>query len=1217
MSMLLFPILKSLSLAALSFNAFAFEGEVQKGENNRVSMLVGMQQAMLASILLETLSFIFPISLGVYTLLWVTLTGVPIVSAISLSVSSLYNMFEAELKKYPALESAVLKISEELKKFIQEYPVIKDIIKHPYGKKIKLVFDKLLLMCASNSSNITALFNSSYKWLGSVYFYGQAALFSIIAITVNPVFGLTGLAYFAVSALRSKAYLPAIVSKPLEKFERYVCTFSGLFQANILLKSAFFFNMAILGFQEIILPKILKDKLKDSDFLTVLNDDVTKKPEELSDVLKKNITLSEFQDLLFKDTNVSKDQFDVSALLLDENGNLKEGDLLAEFERVFNGFKKAHIINNKEEQSGAVIWKESKDVYVEIFILSMKSLNEKVDESINKAAKKYKENTWKNNILYAWNLFFVPFQLGLGMYLELYLIGNKLLTNMKVDKPFATTVKHLAQTPDHYLLSTVPQLNFKALKKDVRTLYIKKDGKIDISAVKASILKSVKFVAKAKTIDLKLHNKLSDLYARLNMTENQVKLDKETLKLKQENLKKQLQALHENNAGNNESGLDLIKVRNEMEDVQERLDILELTRDKANDCINGINKELQDQWRADLKLPKEATEDEILLAFMMENFSDVCDKIQTGAGLNNKTVSSIKYFQAMGTQVLARCHDLINSVDSIDHIFAEDMVRQLALEAGDFCATAMYDMVGSLYAQHRHDILEKAKKEPLSAKEKMQIFLQEERQRIVDTMLNTLNEIPFLPIFIDFRDRHVQSAILSNLTALNLPGKFNVNSDLSNDKGDFLSDMINKWLSYVIARQLMVIEHGYSPEHIVQKLGRQSGDGYAFNINDCMKEWKEKFEDPEVKAFIEEILGPMVFGDYALELRKKLCTLMLYDFGIIEKTNPTDREELPEDPGAIKDLNQEFSLLGEGIQALFCRRPGTIENSPESKGMPLVVGMLTALSSAIKQSSEQGNEQAKKDMQALQSALMDMNVLESVASLANKAMKLVQRLEEEAADLQVFAADGSINSKELGEFVQISYQRGISIVAECLGEQGKIEMRDNMLEMSQRMEGIGAVVAQGIDDAQALTFIDRSNGKINTDALISELPRFVQENLNRLHAFSIQSGLIETPANRAYGPDGQALSVFDMAAGDRSQPPRVEGLVHDALNQAVDYVEEHGIPSPEDMATLLAAGVRFTLLADFSRQNPSQLNFDLALPEAVAEPEEFADQPVEPAVFNP
>src|SRR5690606_27308296 len=108
-----------------------------------------------------------------------------------------------------------------------------------------------------------------------------------------------------------------------------------------------------------------KDKLKDSDFLTVLNDDVTKKPEELSDVLKKNITLSEFQDLLFKDTNVSKDQFDVSSLLLDENGNLKEGDLLAEFERVFNGFKKAHIINNKEEQSGAVIWKESKDVYVE------------------------------------------------------------------------------------------------------------------------------------------------------------------------------------------------------------------------------------------------------------------------------------------------------------------------------------------------------------------------------------------------------------------------------------------------------------------------------------------------------------------------------------------------------------------------------------------------------------------------------------------------------------------------------------------------------------------------------------------------------------------------------------------------------------------------------------------------------------------------------------
>jgi hypothetical protein len=1206
MLMVLLPVLKSLSLAVLGFKSFAFEGEVQKGENNRVSMMVGMQQAMLASVLLETLSFIFPLSLGVYALLWIALAGVPIISAISLSFSSMYKTLEAELRKYSAIKLFLPKI-------IDEYPAIKNIIEHPYSKKIKAALEKLILV--SNSPRMTAVFNISHKWLGSVYFYGQAALFSIVAVTVNPVFGLTGLAYFAVSALRSKAYLPAIVSKTLEKFELYVSRFAGLFQANVLLKFSFFFNIAVLGFQEIILPKILAHKLgKDSDFLTVVNDDMTKKPKEIEDVLKSNITLSEFKELFFKDTNVSKNQVDSSSLV-DSDTPIEEFKLLFNFKEERK--KKAQLFNentplkNKREQSASVIWKESKDFYVQIFIHLMNSMNKNLELSMNEIESKYKEKTWKNYILLTFHSIWTSFKLGFGIYVELYVVGKKILTNMKVDKPLATTVGHLAQMPDHYLMNKVSQLNFKVLKESVRKLFIKDDGIINISAHRATIFKSVKFIAKAKEIDPSsgLYNQLSDLYARKDMSSEKLGRDKGDLRSKLQKVENQLKELHEEN---NENELQILQ--KSRVDIQEKLRILNLSLDEVDANISEISNTLLVQWRVDLKLPQEATEDDVLLAFMMENFSDVCYKIQTGAGLNNKTVSSIKYFQAMGTQVLAHLNHLIELPDGKGKVFAEDIVRTLALEAGDFCATAMYDMVGNIYAQNRNDILEKAKGEPLSAKEKMQIYLQEERQRIFDKMLYSLNEMPFLPIFIDFRDRHVQSSILSNLTALNLPGKFNVNSDLSNHKGDFLSDMLNKWFSYVIARQFMVIDHGYSPEHIIQELNRQNGNGYAFNIETCMAEWIEKFEDQKVKNFIAEILDPCtVFGEYAMELREKLCALMLYDFGIIEKTNPAEREELPEmDRHLMNAFNQDFGSLGEGIQALF--RPGVIESLPISEDMkPFVVGMLDALSSAVeKPSAQAGNGQAE-EMQALQSVLNNMD-LSAVASLANKAVELAECLEKEAAELRIVGLDGSIDSKELGEFVELSYQHSIAMVADWLGEQGQKDMQLSILQIRQRMQGIGGIVAECVNDAQRLTFI-RPNGEININALMRELPRFAQENVNRLHAFSTQSGLMPTPANIARGPDGQVLPVFDMEAGDVSQPPVVEHLVREALRQGVDYVNEYGIPSsPEEIAAaaaLLSNGGRQPILHNF-RQAPANLGLP-PLPEA----EQPGVPGAEPAVFTP
>ena len=78
----LWPILKGVSLAVLGFKAFAFQHEVLKGEDEGVSVLIGFNQAILASVLLETLNFVVPIGFWLYTGAWLALSVPPIAASI-------------------------------------------------------------------------------------------------------------------------------------------------------------------------------------------------------------------------------------------------------------------------------------------------------------------------------------------------------------------------------------------------------------------------------------------------------------------------------------------------------------------------------------------------------------------------------------------------------------------------------------------------------------------------------------------------------------------------------------------------------------------------------------------------------------------------------------------------------------------------------------------------------------------------------------------------------------------------------------------------------------------------------------------------------------------------------------------------------------------------------------------------------------------------------
>ncbi len=306
------------------------------------------------------------------------------------------------------------------------------------------------------------------------------------------------------------------------------------------------------------------------------------------------------------------------------------------------------------------------------------------------------------------------------------------------------------------------------------------------------------------------------------------------------------------------------------------------------------NRSLIAAWKRELSIENE-TDAVLFRTYVMMRLQQACDVIAAGGdALMDKDVASLAEFQQMGQHVLARCQYLLSTNEPQNIREAQDMLAILAVESGDYCANAAYDVVKALYTQHVVPALIQEIPD-MTSEDKLGLFLQDQRQHLFDQIYDFVKNHPDVnKIFpdLDFNDRHTYSSVAKALSVMHLKVKFNAQSDLSNNQVGFLSMLGAQFYGYVISRVMMLLEHGYSPDKVIQSMLDQNaaGDDDPFNSGVCARDWSTAFSDPQVQEYIEDIL--IATGTESDEARKRIYTMMLYDQGILKCTNPAARAEI-------------------------------------------------------------------------------------------------------------------------------------------------------------------------------------------------------------------------------------------------------------------------------------------------------------------------------------
>jgi hypothetical protein len=709
----LYPVLKGLCLGVLSFRAFAFQVEILKGDNNRTSFLAGLQHVVMAAILLETFAFVFPLSAGVYSTASLILSGIPLIAAFA---AGSYAQFK----------------------------------KNPYLKLFTDVLDNLLAKIPPDIVTFTNKYAVGFhQWIGTVYFAAQVALFSIIAVTLNPALGFTGLGYFGMSALRANNYLPGFIDKALEEVEHWVGLFAGLIQSNVILKATAIFSITLVSFQNIVLPRLLKKYLgKDSEFLQVSDlVEIEKVEDKISKEVKKDTFIELFRKL------------PSPLLLLKKN---KPGDEALQKETML-------FIEN-----------------------TLKSLKLKVTGAFNLPTE-----TFNDKIMYFPRLAVALFSKGK----EVFFSVNDSLNNAAKTQAFSTTIKHMAYTPPR-LIADAPEIDFVAFKKDIKR-NIRRDNN---PSYRSMCLESDKFLA----IDQEL---------KANLTNFRDKKNK----------------FYSDRAQG-------VKNKDSLEEI--------------NAEIKKINEKIIIKWRKKLNLPEDVQEEEIFCSYIEYRLNDVFSKIETGKGMMwDKSKGSFNEFQQIGKHLISHCQNLFQSNDNEKNREAQSILAVLAIDAGDYCANAAYTVANELYTQYVYPVLAEGNLDKLSPKEKLALYLQQQRQALFENIYSIAVASPLLS-HLDLQDRHVHSQIMSQVGVLNLSGKSNAKSDLSNNRGNFVAELYSKFLAYIGARLLLVLDNGYSPEHIINAMKEDAHGGglSTFDVDECAQAWVNSFQDEDLRNLLNDIL---------------------------------------------------------------------------------------------------------------------------------------------------------------------------------------------------------------------------------------------------------------------------------------------------------------------------------------------------------------------------
>lgn len=331
---------------------------------------------------------------------------------------------------------------------------------------------------------------------------------------------------------------------------------------------------------------------------------------------------------------------------------------------------------------------------------------------------------------------------------------------------------------------------------------------------------------------------------------------------------------------------DLLKANNKLQE-QEQLNRSEIMANNRMIAERSVpfNTRIIRAHGDKLGLPNDATEDEIITAFVKNGIETVCDTINDGSSLYEKRADSVEEFKNKGRHVAIYCKDLLSSDNFLDVISAHDILGQWAIDAADFCATGNYDVINKQYISYvePHII---ATKGGLSPREQILMQLQKRRQELFDMLYHRYMNLIWVRLVLadtDPSDIHMYNSYVHVFESFNIPANFNAKSDLSVQKANSKTRLLYNMFAYIAARLMMSLDTAYSPIGITWNISKVE-DESTFNSYACCSQWSEGFSQEEVTDKITDILYYGTDAD-----KRKLLALMLYDFDVFSTNGELDK----------------------------------------------------------------------------------------------------------------------------------------------------------------------------------------------------------------------------------------------------------------------------------------------------------------------------------------
>lgn len=696
-------------------------------------------------------------------------------------------------------------------------------------------------------SDLSYFFGVLHHWIGVTLFAAQGAIFTAIAAVISPAIGIAGLSYYAMNYLRANNYLPQYIAKPLERLSFWTALVSGVFIPNALMRLYSFYNAVSTFISKIAFPSIIRVLFgKNADLLQSKDNKSTTTTK--SEIVPRNIKLDNFDELLSKMPSIQQIQHRDGA-----EGDIKR--LTAEFKQYYTKHPKL-------------------------------AARQASYDSFQKLAT---TPGILNKVKYY--LGYIPMNLSWHLRSIFYYprLPNNFLSARSQANAWGININ---QAP--YIVPQAPDIDFDGFLKTVSTSIV--DSPANMRMFKANIKNSPKFSGvspeyKTKVEDygyenatlLKLKKELSALSpeAYQNKVNRVITATDSRFLLPQEKAFKKIV-----------QGRDSILTAQQqvIKEVEQAI----ASNDKL---IADCDQILVSYWKQHLKLSLDATDDEVFEAYLLKLLKDICEQVRTGSVGWEKSIASINEWQNISRHVFAYILKLIHSNEPHDIDAAHEIISNIVMDTGDYCAQASYDIMLDLYKQHILCKVIAAAKLPVQ--DLMALNMQWYRKTVFDGLYHIFKENEYVrAIFfhMDFNDRHDYAYIIYALKALDLDSNLSMRKDLSSENTDLLKELTASLVAFTIAQLLTACEQGYSPEGILSELFEQIKNPLnnqypkEFDAANCVLMWADTFENYAVRHYIKTHLKAGMQGRNSNI--QELLILMLMDTGCIKLQTASDIQDI-------------------------------------------------------------------------------------------------------------------------------------------------------------------------------------------------------------------------------------------------------------------------------------------------------------------------------------